>query len=92
MGCIRQSRRTIEREISRQELTLKDAQVLAFWRCLPMNLSVALTQGLVELALTRSHQEEPTPAEELAPLFLTIASLKGLTRQRTVSQIAGQAL
>ena len=57
-----------------------------------MNLSVALTQGLIELALTRSRQEEPTPAEELAPLFLTIAILEGLTRQRTVSQIAGQAL
>ena len=52
-----------------------------------MNLSVALTQGLIELALTRSRQEEPTPAEELTPLFLTVAILEGLTRQRTVSQI-----
>ena len=70
----------------------KEVQVLSFWLWLPMNLSVALTQGLIELALTRSRQEEPTPAEELTPLFLTVAILKGLTRQRTISQIAGQAL
>ena len=57
-----------------------------------MNLPVTLTQGLVELALTRSRQEEPSPAEELAPLFLTVAILEGLTRQRTVSQIISQAL
>ena len=38
-----------------------------------MHQAVALTQGLIELALTRSRQEEPIPTEELAPLFLTIA-------------------
>ena len=79
MGCIRQSRWTIEREISRQQLALDSLQILPFWRWLPMNLSVALTQGLIELALTRSRQEEPSPAEELAPLFLTIAILEGFT-------------